>query len=350
MPSHSQEQGRDDRNEQKPPRSPAGHVRDDKRRHAQETNGYAPSQGQMAGEQLRNDRRPRPSNSDVRDGSHGQQQPREDMRHRPPVVQQENINVNSAPPIPSGYNLTNDAFDEGPVELVMCQGCGRKFKPEALERHAKICKQVFQQKRKAFDSAANRLGDLENADRLIQNAKKIEKEVQQKQDGDRICPEAAPSGREKPVPAWKKKSLEFRAAMLASKAMTGDREAQEKEQQVKAELTAMGGNEPADDPTKTVCPHCGRSFNKESAQKHIDICLKMFGGKKGGGGRLVRGGGRNCNSTAVAQAAQVPTAARNETLAHGRRTSKGNDASRGGSHGPPPMPGGRGDQPPSRER
>lgn len=45
-----------------------------------------------------------------------------------------------------------------------------------LEKHVKVCKKVFSQKRKAFDSAANRLGNLENADALIANAKKIEKE------------------------------------------------------------------------------------------------------------------------------------------------------------------------------
>lgn len=265
------------------------------------------------------------------------------------------------PPVPTGYNLTNDAFDEGPVELVKCEGCGRNFKEEALERHAKICKKVFLQKRKAFDSAANRLGELENAGELIKNAKKIEKEVEQKtKEVGRTSPKAEEVTSKKPVPAWKKKSLEFRAAMLAGKAMTGDKAAEAQEKLVKQELAAAGGNEPESDPSKTVCPHCSRSFNNDSAQRHIDICLKMFGGKKGGGGRLMRGGGKSCNPATVAQqaaaATAVPTAARNKTRPapagdappQARRTS--NDGTRGGSHGPPPMPGGRGEQPPSRER
>lgn len=49
---------------------------------------------------------------------------------------------------PSKYDLNN--IDENEVDvdiddqLSECpEGCGRKFAPEALERHAKICKKVF---------------------------------------------------------------------------------------------------------------------------------------------------------------------------------------------------------------
>jgi hypothetical protein len=41
--------------------------------------------------------------------------------------------------------------------LVECsEGCGRKFKEDVLEKHEKICRKVFQDKRKVFDSAAMR--------------------------------------------------------------------------------------------------------------------------------------------------------------------------------------------------
>lgn len=289
------------------------------------------------------------------------------------------------PPLPAGVSMPDDAFDEGAaVELIPCGGCGRKFKESALERHAKICKAVFCDKRKAFDSAANRLGELENADSLIQKAKVIEKEAAKVKEtvGDVApgrkppSPSAANGGKAKEVPAWKKKSLEFRAAMLASKVATGDVEAEAKQKQVNQELSAIGGNDPANDPSKLVCPHCGRSFNKEAGARHVEICVKTFGGKKGGGGRLVRGAGKNASAvavtaaaTAAAAAAQVPTAARNDKSAAARRTNApakapgideqpaaaqarrvSNGGERAGSRGPPPLPGGRGDQPPSRER
>jgi hypothetical protein len=37
-----------------------------------------------------------------------------------------------------------------------CQGCGRKFKREALEKHKKVCKKVFQTKRKEFNAEDKR--------------------------------------------------------------------------------------------------------------------------------------------------------------------------------------------------
>ena len=56
---------------------------------------------------------------------------------------------------------------------VPCRECGRQFKIDSLDKHIKICRKVFQQKRKQFNSAANRLGDLENAGELIANAARI---------------------------------------------------------------------------------------------------------------------------------------------------------------------------------
>ena len=44
--------------------------------------------------------------------------------------------------------------DNQATELVLCsEGCGRKFNENALEKHEKICRKVFQQKRKVFNAA-----------------------------------------------------------------------------------------------------------------------------------------------------------------------------------------------------
>merc|ERR1711939_468134 len=43
-------------------------------------------------------------------------------------------------------------------DLIECpEGCGRKFREDALEKHAAICKKVFQSKRKEFDTNKKRL-------------------------------------------------------------------------------------------------------------------------------------------------------------------------------------------------
>lgn len=200
-----------------------------------------------------------------------------------------------------GVDMYLDAQDDGAIQgpLVQCPGCGRNFAQERLEKHSRVCKSVFQQKRKQFNSAAARLGEFDNAGELISNAKKIENNLK-----EREAKSAANVGKvkedDKAMPKWKKESLEFRAALLAQKAAQGDSGAAAKAAALKEEL---GSASVADD--KTTCPHCGRSFNKDSAERHIAICLKMFAGRPGGG-RLVRGGGK----TAAAGAQPGASAAR----------------------------------------
>lgn len=44
------------------------------------------------------------------------------------------------------------------MEMMKCpRGCGRKFREEIVHKHAKICKKVFQNKRKVFDTAQQRV-------------------------------------------------------------------------------------------------------------------------------------------------------------------------------------------------
>eukprot|EP00913_Durusdinium_trenchii_P015924 g14965.t1 len=144
--------------------------------------------------------------------------------------------------------------------LVPCPDCHRSFKAESLEKHKKICKKVFQQKRKQFNSAANRLGEFDNAQELIANAVKSEKREKENH-AENIC-------KDKSVPKWKAQSLAFRQAILSAKGASGDSEAAKKAAEIQKELNAAnlasGGNVMESDMVK--CPHCGRTFNEE------DIC------------------------------------------------------------------------------
>lgn len=173
--------------------------------------------------------------------------------------------------------------DDGGGHLVECADCGRKFNEDRLAKHAKICKKVFSQKRKPFNSAANRLGELENAQDLIANAKKIGKDKENAQKKKPTTSKAAGAD----VPEWKKKSLAFRAAILAARGDTGDENAAAQAGELQSQLDAAGGA----DSHLLKCPHCGRTFNKEAGERHVAICVKTFGSKPGGG-RLTRGAGR----------------------------------------------------------
>lgn len=185
-----------------------------------------------------------------------------------------------------------DDDDDGP--MIPCQDCGRTFKAKVLARHSRICKKVFVQKRKAFDSAANRLNEFENAQELIAKAHRIEKEL------DNPKPKAK---EKKALPDWQKKSLEFRQAMLAAKAAAGDTVAAEKASELQQQLNAFGPSEPSG----VKCPHCGRTFNKEAGERHIVICLKTFGSKNTGG-RLTKGGGVG-GGNSIQQPRPAPAAA-----------------------------------------
>lgn len=46
---------------------------------------------------------------------------------------------------------------------IECPTCERKFNEEALQKHMKICKKVFVQKRKVFDSKKHRQIEDESA-------------------------------------------------------------------------------------------------------------------------------------------------------------------------------------------
>ncbi|CAD8104537.1 unnamed protein product [Paramecium primaurelia] len=133
--------------------------------------------------------------------------------------------------------------DDDDGDLQECpEGCGRRFKENALDKHIKVCKKVFQSKRKEFNSKAHRQVNQEQAKLEKQGQVKdkiIEKKKQMAQNGD---------------PKWKKQSEAFRQMISAVK---------------------QGGTveiQPQDDLVE--CPACGRKFSEQAAERHIPGCKK----------------------------------------------------------------------------
>lgn len=54
------------------------------------------------------------------------------------------------------FESVEGAEQQGEDNRVPCPDCGRKFAPESLGKHAKICKKVFVSKRKPFNAAEQR--------------------------------------------------------------------------------------------------------------------------------------------------------------------------------------------------
>ena len=112
-----------------------------------------------------------------------------------------------------------------PAELQQCVHCGRSFNDRSFLKHQKICKKVFVDKRKTFDSRKKRLegivdiqkGQIKQRNTVV---KKISFETSKTNKNI--------SSNENKQSKWRQQSLQFREAMkaarLVSKAQTYSRE------------------------------------------------------------------------------------------------------------------------------
>lgn len=105
--------------------------------------------------------------------------------------------------LPDEYDDEEEDADDG--NRVECRDCGRKFNPDRIAKHSKICKKVFIAKRKTFDMKKKRVIDSEHA-MMLKN-----QEYQEKKKGVKGMQNV-----KKPA-KWKKQSEEFRAIMRVGK-------------------------------------------------------------------------------------------------------------------------------------
>lgn len=73
-----------------------------------------------------------------------------DEKMEAPIKQKKNFNALLEEQMKREQESLNEKLVECP------KGCGRMFNEEAIVKHEKVCKKVFQSKRKAFNSAAHR--------------------------------------------------------------------------------------------------------------------------------------------------------------------------------------------------
>eukprot|EP00002_Diphylleia_rotans_P025611 TRINITY_DN5069_c0_g1_i5.p1 TRINITY_DN5069_c0_g1~~TRINITY_DN5069_c0_g1_i5.p1 ORF type:complete len:755 (+),score=162.78 TRINITY_DN5069_c0_g1_i5:141-2405(+) len=138
--------------------------------------------------------------------------------------------------------------DDG--EKVECSQCGRRFNADRIAVHERVCAKVSKKQRKAFDPTKQRLEP--DAIKLFKEAQKREKSKPQKNDDQ-----------PQKLPKWKKDRMAFINAIRAAKG--GDSGT--------AEPLYQGAID--EDDGKKACPHCGRKFNENAADRHIPICAKI---------------------------------------------------------------------------
>eukprot|EP00794_Sanderia_malayensis_P011946 gene11946-13182_t len=120
-----------------------------------------------------------------------------------------------------------------PQTLQPCSCCGRKFNPETLARHERVC--ANQKQRKVFNSSKQR------TELLAPDLQRVKK----------TSPAVEPP---------KKSKASWRA----------------KHENLIATLKAARGEGPAvaliADPGSIDCPYCNRNFNEHAAERHIPFC------------------------------------------------------------------------------
>ena len=117
--------------------------------------------------------------------------------------------------------------------------CSRNFAADRLERHIKICSKQSAKKRKVFGQSAERLKAREKAEK---EEAKFADELQKKK-------AAAVTAK-----------LQFQAAFKTASAVANGEEPPEPLEP------------PPDD--RTPCPHCGRKFASDTAERHIPKCAQ----------------------------------------------------------------------------
>lgn len=99
-------------------------------------------------------------------------------------------------------NFDPQEYPEEDGELFECsKGCGRQFNGNAISKHEKVCEKVFQSKRKAFNTAAQR---------QVENEGNFQKMPQQS-----LNQTKKPVEKKTKIPKWKLQSAQLRAGLKA---------------------------------------------------------------------------------------------------------------------------------------
>lgn len=202
-------------------------------------------------------------------------------RSAPQVLQKQQTGLSGLP--------AEQGVDEARNE---CRDCRRKFNDQAFMKHQKVCRKVFVQKRKVFDSAkvriqaiveeANKTGGAPSS--LLAQASRSKRPGPHSERPGNISATIRLGGiNVKNQTGWREKSAQFRAAIGSVR----------KENSSHGYQDNYPGAFSAQSSNKFKCPHCPRTFSEEkSCNIHVSLCLKHFNGT-----RLQRGTGTLSHST-----------------------------------------------------
>lgn len=142
--------------------------------------------------------------------------------------------------------LEVEMYEASDVPMTQCRICGRSFREDRISKHTAACEKSNKQ-RKVFNMLVHRQeGD---AIKALKEAK-VESKYQKR---------PPPPKDVGALPKWKQQHLEFQNALKCGR-------------------TEPGSGPPMPPPrdTRTECPHCGRRFAEDVADRHIPKCKNII--------------------------------------------------------------------------
>ncbi|KAH8310251.1 hypothetical protein KR044_000229, partial [Drosophila immigrans] len=173
------------------------------------------------------------------------------------------------PTSPKARQVTKTPPPEGTSS---CRHCGRHFNTERLGKHEEVCQRTMSTKRKIFDASKQRVKGTDNEKYSKNQQRQRQQALPRSQSTYSSAAQQQGLSTGVKKSNWRKKHEEFIQAIRAAK-------------QVQAHL-ARGGKlsdlpppAPSENPDYIQCPHCGRRFNQQAAERHIPRCATMIHNK-----------------------------------------------------------------------
>ncbi|XP_076442824.1 uncharacterized protein LOC143281500 [Babylonia areolata] len=188
----------------------------------------------------------------ARDSSPTSRNPPRTQRRQPPPQRRPRSAEEDDDEVPGPgneiYAQAVEGEQGGKVRLVPCKVCGRKFADDRVQKHQVACKKV-QKKRKVMDPTKMR---TEGTDMAKYVSKGAHKQEPPKKKAD-----------------WRRQHEEFIANIRYAKQL------QQMEQQGLSSSDLPPPPPASHNPDLVPCPHCGRTFNEQAAERHIPRCQQL---------------------------------------------------------------------------
>lgn len=213
-----------------------------------------------------------------------------------PISTQQNQGMSNSSPMPVSEDFV-------PAMYRQCPDCGRKFNEVAYEKHVKVCKKVFIEKRKEFDSHKHRVEGTEMAALPTTTSKRSQSASTPASTNSNSIKAAKHSSHQSnsAVPKWKADSLAFRQAMKQARQVSvAEKKSKETGIPLSQLLPSNPVSDPANDPvyaSYVQCPTCGRRFNEIAGARHIPKCRDIIAKPS----RLISHSGQQATTAAMSR-------------------------------------------------